>query len=92
MNFEIGVAGTGQPAIVYPQLSFQPQAFFMMGSPVGNFIYFIYLLGKDLIPPLRGMRASTPRKKRRRNDREKSEVKIRVRGTGGETSYPNSVK
>ncbi|KAB7498043.1 Phospholipase DDHD2 [Armadillidium nasatum] len=38
VNFQLGVAGTGQPAIIYPQLSFHPKAFFLMGSPVGMFI------------------------------------------------------
>ena len=34
VNFEIGVAGTGQPSIKYPQLTFNPDAFFLLGSPV----------------------------------------------------------
>ncbi|XP_073996179.1 uncharacterized protein isoform X2 [Rhodnius prolixus] len=34
----IGSAGTGQPYIAYPQLNFQPKAFFALGSPIGMFL------------------------------------------------------
>uniref|UniRef100_A0A8C7VCD7 DDHD domain containing 2 n=1 Tax=Oncorhynchus mykiss TaxID=8022 RepID=A0A8C7VCD7_ONCMY len=33
--FDIGI---GQVSIVYPQLAFQPQAFFALGSPIGMFL------------------------------------------------------
>ncbi|KAK9509364.1 hypothetical protein O3M35_006699 [Rhynocoris fuscipes] len=33
-----GSAGTGQPYIAYPQLHFQPKAFFALGSPIGMFL------------------------------------------------------
>ena len=36
VSFEIGNAGTGQPSIVYPQLSFHPQRAFLLGSPIGG--------------------------------------------------------
>jgi hypothetical protein len=32
----MGNAGTGQPFITYPQLDFQPKAFFALGSPIGK--------------------------------------------------------
>ncbi|KAK6635829.1 hypothetical protein RUM44_001083 [Polyplax serrata] len=38
VSYVIGTAGTGQPYIEYPQLSFQPLAFFAMGSPIGMFV------------------------------------------------------
>lgn len=31
-------SGTGQPELHYPQLNFQPKAFFALGSPVGMFV------------------------------------------------------
>ena len=33
-----GLAGTGQPYIDYPQLSFQPRHLFAVGSPIGLFL------------------------------------------------------
>lgn len=30
--------GTGQPQLNYPQLTFQPKAFFALGSPIGMFV------------------------------------------------------
>ncbi|CAH0388447.1 unnamed protein product [Bemisia tabaci] len=45
----IGRAGTGQPYIKYPQLSFQPAHFFGFGAPIGMFITIrgIASLGAD---------------------------------------------
>lgn len=37
INYTIGHAGTGQPFITYPPLSFQPRHFFALGSPIGMF-------------------------------------------------------
>lgn len=33
-----GLAGTGQPYIDYPQLSFKPRHLFAVGSPIGLFL------------------------------------------------------
>ncbi|XP_069995666.1 phospholipase DDHD2 isoform X3 [Penaeus vannamei] len=38
VNYVMGGQGTGQPSITYPQISFKPDAFFLMGSPIGMFI------------------------------------------------------
>ena len=38
VDFEIGTAGTGQPSIVYPQLAFEPQCAFLLGSPIAMFL------------------------------------------------------
>ena len=38
VKFVRGLAGTGQPFIEYPQLDFQPQYLFALGSPVGLFL------------------------------------------------------
>ncbi|CAL4063463.1 unnamed protein product, partial [Meganyctiphanes norvegica] len=38
IDYVMGSAGTGQPSIVYPLLSFKPYAFFLMGSPLSMFI------------------------------------------------------
>lgn len=39
------LGGTGQPFVTYPQLTFQPTAFFALGSPIGQFeIYITHLL------------------------------------------------
>lgn len=35
INYQMGSAGTGQPFIKYPQLTFKPKKFFAMGSPIG---------------------------------------------------------
>ncbi|KAL1122817.1 hypothetical protein AAG570_003143 [Ranatra chinensis] len=45
----IGTAGAGQPYIIYPQLLFQPKAFFALGSPIGMFVTVrgIEALGED---------------------------------------------
>ena len=36
ISYVMGNAGTGQPFITYPQLAFQPKAFFALGSPIGK--------------------------------------------------------
>ena len=37
VKFVRGLAGTGQPFIEYPQLNFQPQYLFALGSPIDSF-------------------------------------------------------
>ncbi|XP_031633170.1 uncharacterized protein LOC116346973 isoform X2 [Contarinia nasturtii] len=53
INYTIGNAGTGQPYITYPQLSFQPKHFFALGSPIGMFVTIrgIDALGLDFKLP-----------------------------------------
>ena len=53
-----------------------------------HIIIILFILGKYLIPTLRGRRASTPRKETKRKDEEKE----RDRARKGETSYPNPDK
>lgn len=45
----MGPAGTGQPFISYPQLTFSPENFFALGSPIGVFVTVrgIDKLGED---------------------------------------------
>ena len=38
VKFVKGVAGTGQPFVEYPQLNFEPQHLFAVGSPIGLFL------------------------------------------------------
>lgn len=38
INYTIGCSGTGQPQTNYPQLTFEPKNFFLLGSPVGMFV------------------------------------------------------
>ena len=38
IKFVRGLAGTGQPFIDYPQLSFEPRHLFAAGSPIGLFL------------------------------------------------------
>jgi hypothetical protein len=38
VSYVMGNAGTGQPFITYPQLNFQPKAFFALGSPIGKIL------------------------------------------------------
>ncbi|KAL0130092.1 hypothetical protein PUN28_002004 [Cardiocondyla obscurior] len=38
ISYVMGAAGTGQPYINYPQLNFNPCAFFALGSPIGMFV------------------------------------------------------
>ncbi|XP_029051027.2 SEC23-interacting protein-like isoform X1 [Osmia bicornis bicornis] len=53
ISYVMGVAGTGQPYIHYPQLNFHPRAFFALGSPIGMFVTVrgIDMLGEDFILP-----------------------------------------
>ncbi|XP_076658889.1 uncharacterized protein LOC143362526 isoform X2 [Halictus rubicundus] len=53
INYVMGVAGTGQPYIHYPQLNFHPRAFFALGSPIGMFVTVrgIDMLGEDFELP-----------------------------------------
>ena len=39
INFQQFDTGTGQPAVQYPQLHFNPQTLFAFGSPIGTFIF-----------------------------------------------------
>ena len=42
MGYALGVKGAGQPRISYPQLNFEPCAFYALGSPIGlTFYYFL---------------------------------------------------
>lgn len=38
VDYLMGTSGTGQPSVVYPRLSFKPEALFLMGSPIGKMI------------------------------------------------------
>ncbi|XP_042209515.1 SEC23-interacting protein-like [Homarus americanus] len=38
VNYVMGAAGTGQPSVIYPKVNFNPEAFFLMGSPIAMFI------------------------------------------------------
>ncbi|KAJ8684380.1 hypothetical protein QAD02_020172 [Eretmocerus hayati] len=53
VDYVMGTAGTGQPYIDYPQLSFSPKAFFALGSPIGMFVTVrgIDTLGEDFSLP-----------------------------------------
>lgn len=53
INYTVGIAGTGQPFINYPQLIFEPKKFFALGSPVGMFVTIrgIDKLGSDFRLP-----------------------------------------
>ncbi|XP_012281532.1 SEC23-interacting protein [Orussus abietinus] len=53
ISYVMGGAGTGQPFISYPQLSFYPKAFFALGSPIGMFVTVrgIDNLGEDFALP-----------------------------------------
>ncbi|XP_033341529.2 uncharacterized protein LOC117229259 isoform X2 [Megalopta genalis] len=53
ISYVMGAAGTGQPYIHYPQLNFQPRAFFALGSPIGMFVTVrgIDMLGEDFVLP-----------------------------------------
>lgn len=35
IEYSIGLSGTGQPLMKYPQLIFEPLQFFALGSPIG---------------------------------------------------------
>ncbi|XP_012230482.1 uncharacterized protein [Linepithema humile] len=53
ISYVMGIAGTGQPYIHYPQLNFHPRAFFAFGSPIGMFVTVrgIDTLGENFILP-----------------------------------------
>lgn len=53
ISYVMGAAGTGQPYINYPQLNFNPGAFFALGSPIGMFVTVrgIDTLGEDFALP-----------------------------------------
>ena len=53
VSYVMGAAGTGQPYINYPQLTFHPRAFFALGSPIGMFVTVrgIDTLGEDFVLP-----------------------------------------
>uniref|UniRef100_H2YTI6 DDHD domain-containing protein n=1 Tax=Ciona savignyi TaxID=51511 RepID=H2YTI6_CIOSA len=53
VDFQQFDTGTGQPAVRYPQLDFQPHALFAMGSPIGMFLTVrgISELGEDFALP-----------------------------------------
>lgn len=38
IDYRIGLSGTGQPLMKYPQLTFEPKNFFALGSPIGMFV------------------------------------------------------
>ena len=38
IDYQVGVSGTGQPFMNYPQLTFEPKNFFALGSPIGMFV------------------------------------------------------
>lgn len=38
IDYRVGVTGTGQPFMNYPQLTFKPKNFFALGSPIGMFV------------------------------------------------------
>ena len=38
VKYTVGPAGTGQPSVHYPMLSFQPAAFYALGSPIAMFL------------------------------------------------------
>ncbi|XP_050727907.1 phospholipase DDHD2-like isoform X1 [Eriocheir sinensis] len=48
VDYLMGASGTGQPSVVYPRLSFKPEAFFLMGSPIAM---FVTVRGIDTIGP-----------------------------------------
>ena len=53
INYTMSQAGTGQAAMVYPQLVFEPSKFFALGSPIGMFVTIrgIDKLGMDFRLP-----------------------------------------
>lgn len=53
VSYVMGSAGTGQPYINYPQLNFNPRAFFALGSPIGMFVTIrgIDTLGENFALP-----------------------------------------
>lgn len=53
IDYRVGVSGTGQPFMNYPQLTFEPKNFFALGSPIGMFVTIrgVDLLGIDFSLP-----------------------------------------
>ena len=53
IDFRVGLSGTGQPLMNYPQLTFEPKNFFALGSPIGMFVTIrgIDKLGMDFHLP-----------------------------------------
>ncbi|XP_013776144.1 phospholipase DDHD2-like [Limulus polyphemus] len=49
VNYHMGVAGTGQPSVIYPKLDFAPSCFFALGSPISMFLAVrgIETIGED---------------------------------------------
>lgn len=41
IDYNFGLCGTGQQLMKYPQLIFEPQHFFALGSPVGMLVFEI---------------------------------------------------
>lgn len=38
IDYRVGLSGTGQPLVNFPQLTFEPKNFFALGSPIGMFV------------------------------------------------------
>lgn len=53
IDYNVGISGTGQPLMNYPQLTFEPKNFFALGSPIGMFVTIrgIDKLGMDFRLP-----------------------------------------
>ncbi|KAK8387656.1 hypothetical protein O3P69_018278 [Scylla paramamosain] len=53
VDYLMGASGTGQPSVAYPKLSFKPEAFFLMGSPIAMFVTVrgIDTIGPDFVLP-----------------------------------------
>lgn len=53
IDYRVGLSGTGQPLMNYPQLTFEPKNFFALGSPIGMFVTIrgIDKLGMDFRLP-----------------------------------------
>lgn len=53
IDYRVGISGTGQPLMTYPQLTFEPKNFFALGSPIGMFVTIrgIDKLGMDFRLP-----------------------------------------
>lgn len=53
IDYRVGISGTGQPFMTYPQLTFEPRNFFALGSPIGMFVTIrgIDKLGMDFRLP-----------------------------------------
>lgn len=53
IDYHVGLSGTGQPLMNYPQLTFEPKNFFALGSPIGMFVTIrgIDKLGMDFRLP-----------------------------------------